>query len=383
MRPGAASFGLMFAIGAFGRAMLLSVIPLQVYTLLGSARDATVLFMVVAAVNLGLSFAVPAMLHRFKRYRVYIACGLITAMASAFLASGTLAGLPFGVLCREFGGTALFMMQNLYMMDHIKKRDFIRAEPIRLFFSAIAWGTGPYIGVLLFVRVDPLAVYALAASATLTELIYFRAMGIKDLVRVGQRVTLPANPLAFITRFFSQPRLRLAYFIAVSKSTWWSVLNVYGPIYMVQTGAGKEAGGLVVGACNLLLLASPGYGWIAHRLGVRRVLMGAFAIAAVATLLVAFAFPNAWVGFGLFCAGGAAVVGLDALGNIPFLRAVRTRERNEMTTVFVTYGQAAQLGPMMVFAVLLSYMELPVVFAFTAIVMLAAAWLCRWIPRGM
>jgi MFS family permease len=383
MRPGAASFGLMFSIGAFGRAVLLSVIPLQVYTLLGSARDATVLFMVVAAVNLGLSFAVPAMLHRFKRYRVYISCGLITSMAGAFLATGTLAGLPFGVLCREFGGTALFMMQNLYMMDHIKKRDFIRAEPIRLFYSALAWGTGPYVGVLLFVRVDPLAAYALAACATLTELMYFRAMGIKDLVRVAPRVTLPTNPLAFIPRFFKQPRLRLAYAIAVSKSTWWSVLNVYGPIYMVQTGAGKEAGGLVVGACNLLLLLSPGYGLVAHRLGVRRVLGGAFLIAAVATLLVAFSYPNAWLGFSLFCIGGLAVVGLDALGSIPFLRAVHSRERDAMTTVFVTYGQAAQLGPMMVFSVLLTYMELPVVFVFTAMLMACAAWLCRWIPRGM
>jgi len=77
------------------------------------------------------------------------------------------------------------------------------------------------------------------------------------------------------------------------------------------------------------------------------------------------------------------VVGLDALGSIPFLRAVHSRERDAMTTVFVTYGQAAQLGPMVVFSVLLTYMELPVVFVFTAMLMAGAAWLCRWIPRGM
>ena len=54
-----------------------------------------------------------------------------------------------------------------------------------------------------------------------------------------------------------------------------------------------------------------------------------------------------------------------------------------MTMVFVTYGQAAQLGPMMLFSILLSFMDLPVVFVVTAIVLGAAAWTSRWIPRGM
>ena len=241
LRPTATAFGMMFATGAFGRAMVLTIIPLEALTMLGSARNVSIFFMVLSGVNLALSFAIPALIHRYRRRRVYIACALLAGLGPLFLATGTLAGLPFGALCREFGGTALFMVQNLYMMDHIRKKDFVRAEPTRLFFQAIAWGLGPWLGVKLFLDVDPLAAYGLATAASLAELVYFRAMGIKDMVLVAPRAAKPMNPLRFVRRFFAQPRLRLAYVIAVVRSTWWSVLNVYGPIYMVKTGAGGEA----------------------------------------------------------------------------------------------------------------------------------------------
>ena len=54
-----------------------------------------------------------------------------------------------------------------------------------------------------------------------------------------------------------------------------------------------------------------------------------------------------------------------------------------MTMVYVTYGQAAQLGPMMVFSVLLSFLDLPVVFVVTGLLLLWVAWMSRWIPRAM
>jgi MFS family permease len=383
LRPGAATFGMMFATGAFGRAMILTIVPLEALYLLESARNVSIFFMVLSGVNLALSLAIPMLIARFRRRRVYIACGFLCAMAPLILATGTLAGLPIGALFREFGGTALFMVQNLYMMDHIRKKDFVRAEPTRLFFQAIAWGVGPALGVFLFAEVDPLAAYGLAATASLAELVYFRLMGIKDMVLVAPRAASPKNPLRFMRRFFSQPRLQLAYGIAVVRSTWWAVLNVYGPIYMVKTGAGELASGLVVGGCNMILLVTPLVGMLAQRIGVRRVVMTAFLLAGMATASIALVYPAPWAGFVLFLVAGSFVVALDAVGTVPFLRAVRARERPEMTTVYVTYGQAAYLGPMTAFSILLSFLDLPVVFVVTGLLMAWAAWLSRWIPRTM
>ena len=219
--------------------------------------------------------------------------------------------------------------------------------------------------------------------AVLAELLYFRRMGIKEMEPVTARQTLPSNPLRFIPRFFSQPRLRLAYALAVSRSTWWAVLNVYGPIYMVKTGATAKMGGLLVSACNVMLLTTPAVGWLAQRIGIRRVVAGAFIIAGIATAGISVAYPHPWIGFALFLLSGFAVVALDATATVTFFRAVRSRERAEMTMVFMTYGQVSQLGPLMVFSVLLTFVGLPVVFVLTALLLFWAAWISRWIPRTM
>ncbi len=64
---------------------------------------------------------------------------------------------------------------------------------------------------------------------------------------------------------------------------------------------------------------------------------------------------------------------LDAVGNIPFLRAVRARERAQMTTVFRTYLDISELLPPALFALLLSFFGLASVFLATGLWMLAIA----------
>jgi hypothetical protein len=65
------------------------------------------------------------------------------------------------------------------------------------------------------------------------------------------------------------------------------------------------------------------------------------------------------------------------------LRAVRPYERSEMTTVFVSFRDVAQLGPPAVFSLLLSLFSLPSVFVTGGLMMLAASSLSRRIPRSL
>ena len=75
------------------------------------------------------------------------------------------------------------------------------------------------------------------------------------------------------------------------------------------------------------------------------------------------------------------VSALDAVGNIPFLRAVRARERPQMTTVFRTYIDASELLPPAVFALLLTFFGLASVFAATGVWMLVVGLTARYLPR--
>ena len=74
---------------------------------------------------------------------------------------------------------------------------------------------------------------------------------------------------------------------------------------------------------------------------------------------------------------------IDGARNLLFLRVAHPYERPEMTTVFVSFRDVAQLGPPTVFSLLLSLFSLPSVFVTGGLMMLAASSLSRQIPRSL
>jgi len=101
----------------------------------------------------------------------------------------------------------------------------------------------------------------------------------------------------------------------------------------------------------------------------------------LAMLVLTAAAGFAWLGAALWLVAAAAIAPLDAAGNGPFLRAVRSKERPEMAGVYNTYRDMAQLMPPGIFSVVLRFFELPAVFATTALGMLGMAALARYLPR--
>ena len=72
---------------------------------------------------------------------------------------------------------------------------------------------------------------------------------------------------------------------------------------------------------------------------------------------------------------------IDAAGNSLFLRAVRPHERSEMTAVFVTYRDVAQLAAPVICSALLAFLPLPAVFFASGAMMGVAARVARHIPK--
>ena len=91
--------------------------------------------------------------------------------------------------------------------------------------------------------------------------------------------------------------------------------------------------------------------------------------------------PTIAVALLILAALGATM--LDGSGHVLFLRAVRSSERTEMAGVYQTYRDAANLAVPGIFAVLLKFFSLPVVFAGGAVWMMAAAVTSKYIPKRM
>ena len=88
-----------------------------------------------------------------------------------------------------------------------------------------------------------------------------------------------------------------------------------------------------------------------------------------------------WLGAATLILAAVACETIDGAGNTLYLRAVHPHERSEMTAVFASYRDVAQLAPPAVFAVLLTTFALPAIFVAGGVMMLGLAGLARYIPR--
>jgi hypothetical protein len=196
----------------------------------------------------------------------------------------------------------------------------------------------------------------------------------KSPIRPG---TLKAtNPFAYIGRFLQQPRLVMAWFIAFARSCFWVTFFVYTPIMMVASGKTAEAGALVISAGNAVLVLTLVWQKVAEKRGARWAIAVSFlALAAMLVGAWSIGLGNGWATAGFLLGACIAATGLDAIGAVPFYRAVHASERPEMTAVYRTYADASEILPTLVYGVLLTWFDLPVVFLALSSLMFAAAWL--------
>ena len=382
-RPGAVVFAMLSAMDGLSRGLLVTVIPLEALRMLGNARDMSVLLSAVGWAGVAAVLFIPALVRRLRPRWAFTLAVTLMIVAPGLMALGDLPGLAAGLLLRAFSAACLLNLLSLYIMAYIRKRDLARSEPLRTFFSAGAWTVGPALGVYLYNDVAPWVVFALSAGCAALLLVYFWWLRMEYGPALPPGEPARINPFANIRRFIAQPRLNLAWLLNFGRELWWVTFFYYAPVYLRSVDMSHAAGALASGATAMLFTTTV-MGWLGRRFGLRRFFMAAFlacCLTTVAVATIAFDLPA----FVMACllAGALAAVALDSVAFVPFLRAVRARERPEMTMVFGLYRDFANLLPPALFALLLSYFDLPSVFLATGLAMLLCAWLARWIPRGM
>ena len=382
-RREALAFLSLFFVPGVAQAILLTVVPLEALYLLDSARAVTLLYVGTGLVAVAGRFSIPYLVRLLQRRFVFTLGTLSLAASSILLAFNQVPTLAAGLVLSTFAFACIEITSQLYMLDHIPRQALKHFEPIRIFAIAGPWTLGPWLGVYLQHNIAFVTPFAIAAGAALILLILFWSL------RLGENAVLtsmrrpPPNPVRYLRRFFAQPRLRLAWTLAAARSSWWNMFYVYTPIFAVTSGLGAETGGIVASIGTGWIWLVPFWGWVGRRFGLRRLLQAGYAVAGVLSICAALAFGTPWLGAGLLVLAALGTEIIDGAGNLLFLRAVRAYERSEMTTVFVSFRDVAQLGPPAVCSLLLSLFSLSSVFIASGLMMIAAASLARRIPRRL
>ena len=382
-QPGAAVFAIMFALESLSRSTLAALIPLQAYAILKEARNVSLAYFCVSITGFCASFVIPLLIRRFRRRWVYTAGVVMLILCAGALATATLTGQIVAMVLRSLAAASLNITLSLYTLDYIRKRDLVRSEPFKAMMSAASWTMGPALGVYLYSEVGHGTAELLSAAAAATLLCYFWYLRMQENPAVAAATRPAPNPFRNVRRFVLQPRLRLGWFIAFSRSCWWSMFFVYPSIYMVQSGKGELAGASLLSLGNAVLFGAAYIGKLARTRGIRRFIIAAFIGAGSLTILAALAYPWPWIVAGLLLGGALNVMMLDGLGNIPFLRAVRPFERPQMATVFRTYIDLSDLLPAALYSLLLTFFDIRAVFFAAGLWMLVSAAVARHLPRSM
>ncbi len=378
-------FASLYTLESTIRALVASVIPITAYELLQSEQRVSVLYTLVSIVSLCGTLMVPMLIGWIARRRVYSLGVIGFALGSILMATYTIEGLGVGMAMRVVANSCVSVVLSLYIMDTIPKTELVGAESVRLTMSTFAWVIGPTAGSWIYANYGLIAVHgtAVAVAVILFGLFWYYRLGEGAVIHPAKQP--PANPLKNLHRFFSQPRLRLAWLIAFSRSSFWTTYFVYGPILLVASGQGKMAGGLFLSAGNIMLLTTIFWARASKKVGLRRLISLCFA--ALTLFLLAAGYTGSdcpLVTIGILLAATVFGAALDGMGSTPFLRSVKTRERPAMTSVYRTFLDFSDLVPQLIFSVVLLYFGLGSIFVVLACLTGAAAFLTwRHLPKAM
>lgn len=376
---------ILFALEGMIRATLSAIVPIHAYEVLGSAVLVSIVYAANSIVGLFGSILLPLLLHRVER-RTAMTIGLSAGvMCGLLLALHTPTSLVLALVLQILMNIVFEGVMNVTLMERLPRRLIGIFEPKRLLISGAAFTVGPWLGVALDRRVLPNLTFLLVAllSVVLLAIYLTRGPSTSSDASASRPDTPAPNPLRFIPRFVSQPRLLLAWLLAFGRSGWWITFFIYTPIYVTRSGYPADLGGALVSLGLAPMLLMPVWARFARRHGLRALLMGAFTAVGLTTIAAGLLSGHPVPTMILLVLGAWLATIIDAAGNTPFLRAVHPYERAAMTSVFLTFRHATSLVSPGIFAVTLWFFPFGGVFVVAGTIALSIGWLARHLPRTM
>lgn len=374
--PSVRGFATLAGFEAITRGMLISVFPIAMYDALQDAAQISFIYFFVGIASLATGLLAP-FANRFVPRRWMYTVGASGFVIGAACASTGRAEMIVAALLLNSAATVItFICFNAYVLDYIERIELGKCETQRMLYSAMGWTLGPFLGVLLWNwwKPAPFLISACSALAMITAFLYLR-LGNGKLITRARKPAI--NPLAFLGRFFQQPRLIAGWLFAVIRSCGWWAYVVYLPIFALKSDLGNQLGGALLSVTNASLFLAPFMlRWMqAH--SIRHAIRTGFMACAVCFFISGLGVLPPSMIVGLLFAGSFFLILLDVSAGLPFLMAVKPSERTEMSAVYSSYRDVSGIAtPGVAWLVLLAA---PITGVFGAA---GVACFCAWALAG-
>ena len=365
-------FAMLAGLEAAVRGLLISVMPLVVRDAMGSTQDASKVYFLAGLVSLCWGLMVPwANRHVPRRWMYTIGCMMyFVGMSLALVGTPTTAALS--LMCNAMATATNFVCFNAYVMDYVDRANLGRGQSLQMFYAATPWAMGPVLGVWLHDQWQPLP-FLMAGCFAAALITTFWILRLGNGKQIAKAAGPAVNPLAYLGRFFAQPRLIAGWIFACIRSTGWWVYVVYLPYFCIEQGLGNKVGGIALSLSNAMLFTAPFLLRFARRASVRVSVRWAFGLCGGLFLLSALVAPLPWATVLAMMVASVPLVTLDVIGGLPFLMSVKPSERTEMSAVYSSFRDASSIITPGMAWVVLYVAPTAAIFAATAGLM-GAAW---------
>jgi MFS transporter, ACDE family, multidrug resistance protein len=351
--PKVQHFALLAGLEATVRGTLISVMPLVLREAMGSTLASSRVYFMVGVVSLFWGLMVPWVNRKVPRRWLYsVGVGLyLIGMALAMIGTPLAVAMALGASAMATATT--FVCFNAYVLDYVDRSELGRGQSIQMLYAAGPWAVGPMLGVWLHSLWRP-APFLLAGALALVLLTTFWVLRLGNGRQIARARRPAVNPLAYLARFFRQPRLIAGWLFAVIRSTGWWVYVVYLPYFCIEhapaDGSGfaspdlaRQVGGIALSFSNALLFVAPLILRLARRGSVRIAVRVSFALCAGFFALAVLLSPWPWATVACLVAASVFLVALDVVGGLPFLMAVKPSERTEMSAVYSSFRDVSSI----------------------------------------
>jgi len=371
------------ALECFSRALLVGVVPLLAFEALGSKQAVTQVYLLASLLTLTVTLNFARLEHWLQRRRVVTLGAGLSLVSALIFWFGHDYELALAIGLQKAAGSLFALCLSLYIMDYIGKRELVVTESRRIFYSGVAWVVGPTLGVWLWNESGHWTPLALSMLSSTLALSYFWYLRLVDNRVISQAKSRSVNPLELIPRYFAQPSLRIAYLITLTRSIFWLTLFIYGPIYVVEAGLPSWVAGALISLVSALMLLSPFTSKLAHRHGTRLITLLAQNLCAIALVMLFVTGSPEPIGLLYWIIASIGAAALDVVGNIPFMRLVKARERSEMAMIFSTWREMSNLLTPLLVTLVLLVAPIEFFYLLLAILLSLASVAVSFLPRRL
>ena len=368
----------------FARALLVSITPLIALKALGNKESVAHAYLVASLFTLCITL-------NFNRLESWLARRWVLTLAGAMLGlfvSFTYSGHPvlftLGIGFRSAAASMFIACLTLYIMDYVARKQLALIESRRMAYSGIVWLIGPFLGSWLWGLELYFIPFALSLSCVATLLTFFWYLRLDDNPAIPENNQQPVkSAFKAVPRYFSQKYLRIAYFITLIRAVFWSSLFIYGPIYVIESGLPTWAAGVLLSGVSGVLLFSQFIRRLAERFTTRLIITMGFFMGGIAQIGLGILGEPIPIGVALWCFGAIGMTCIDVLCNLVFMRLVKPYERTDMTMVFSTWREAADLIAPLTITLLTLLFPFWVYYVVLGLVLLGMSVIAMQLPKRL